>query len=144
MTISRPSPPLKESDTHTHKALILNELAHHEVLPAPFLCGVLWEFSPTLTISRICNSSSQSCHHPALLCHYNDTDTSCIVCDWRRTESSTMAWCWSAVGKVGPQVQTWGQSPALDTGCKDPGHGYVTKNTTPKTSDGNEMDGKWK
>ena len=98
----------------------------------PFLRGVLWEFSPTLTISRICNSSSQSCHHPVLLCHYNDTDTSCIVCSWWRAESSTMACCWRAVGKVGPQVQTWGQSPALNTGCRDTGIGYLMKNTTAK------------
>ena len=54
-----------------HKAGILNELTHHKVLKLPLhnlhhhllLQDAPWEFSLTLTTSRICNSSSSPSQH---------------------------------------------------------------------------------
>lgn len=59
---------------------------HTSWSPAAPLQDAPWEFSLTLTISPICNSSSLFLSvtkplppPPPLLCHYNDTDTGCIV-----------------------------------------------------------------
>lgn len=141
MTASRPSPHLmSHNGAFKHKALILNELAHHKVVRTspnpphrtPHLHNALWESSPWLWPFAIHHpgffSASQNPSPWPLLCHYNDTHTHTNRQHCLRLAVNGEPTQWSAAGCRGGravphagvlQVQTRGGSPTLNTSCED-------------------------
>lgn len=75
---------------------ILNELTYKVLQPPTTMRSGnsprLWP-SLTFAIHHLLFLSVTEPPPSLLLCHYNDTDTSCIVCVWQWMESNTMACC---------------------------------------------------